>query len=131
MRNRAKCKLCGDIIESFHSTDLILCKCGEISVDGGDSMRCAARDWKNFLRVDDEGNEVIVKIENYNEINSESNLNNNEKKISKKDLIYALEEMTKIYQSLNENAKLMPVTNYEMESVLSLLLSIFRSLQMD
>ena len=63
MRNRAKCKLCQSTIESFHPTDLVLCKCGEISVDAGEGLKCAAKSWENFLRVDDEGNEIIVKVE--------------------------------------------------------------------
>ena len=51
MRNRAKCKLCDDIIESVHHHDYITCKCGEISVDGGDHYcRCSARNWENFIR---------------------------------------------------------------------------------
>jgi hypothetical protein len=65
MRNRAKCKLCQSIIESFHSTDYVACKCGEIYVDGGNAMRCGTTDWLNFLRVDDQGNEIVVKyVEN-------------------------------------------------------------------
>ena len=41
--NRAKCKLCGDIIQSTHRNDFKSCKCGEISVDGGSwyTRRCA------------------------------------------------------------------------------------------
>jgi len=35
IRNRAKCKLCGDIIESKYRHDFVTCKCGAISVDGG------------------------------------------------------------------------------------------------
>ncbi len=33
--NKAKCKKCGDIIESKHVHDYVKCKCGAISVDGG------------------------------------------------------------------------------------------------
>jgi hypothetical protein len=33
--NRAKCKKCGDIIQSDNLHDLVSCKCGTISVDGG------------------------------------------------------------------------------------------------
>ena len=63
MKNRAKCKLCGDVIESFHSYDYVACRCGEIAVDGGmDNFRCIANDFGNFLRVDDEGNEIVVKV---------------------------------------------------------------------
>ncbi len=35
MRNSARCKLCGDEIESKHVHDFVSCKCGEIFVDGG------------------------------------------------------------------------------------------------
>lgn len=34
-RNRAKCKLCGDILESTYTHDSVTCKCGNLSVDGG------------------------------------------------------------------------------------------------
>ena len=33
--NKAKCLLCGDIIESKHVHDYKTCKCGKIAVDGG------------------------------------------------------------------------------------------------
>ena len=35
IRNRAKCKLCGDIVESFSVHDYRECSCGNASVDGG------------------------------------------------------------------------------------------------
>ncbi|RRC98274.1 DUF7695 domain-containing protein [Amphritea balenae] len=34
-RNKAKCLLCGDIIESKSDHDLVSCSCGKLSVDGG------------------------------------------------------------------------------------------------
>lgn len=55
-RNRAMCRLCGDVVESTHRHDLVACSCGEIFVDGGsDYFRAGARDFANFIRpVDDE-----------------------------------------------------------------------------
>ena len=35
IRNRIRCKLCGDILESEHRHDFKTCKCGACSVDGG------------------------------------------------------------------------------------------------
>ena len=35
--NRIKCKKCGDIIESKNRHDFVTCKCGSVTVDGGDS----------------------------------------------------------------------------------------------
>lgn len=50
LRNRAKCKLCGDVIESTHVHELVACSCGEIFVDGGhEYARAGAKDFKNFI----------------------------------------------------------------------------------
>jgi hypothetical protein len=38
-RNRARCKLCGDIIESTHLHDFVWCSCHAIFVDGGTDYR--------------------------------------------------------------------------------------------
>ena len=35
LRNMARCKKCGDEIESKHTHDFVTCGCGSISVDGG------------------------------------------------------------------------------------------------
>lgn len=35
IRNRARCKKCGDVIESRYGHDFVWCKCGAIAVDGG------------------------------------------------------------------------------------------------
>lgn len=35
IRNMAKCKLCGDIIESKTTHDFRQCSCGAVAVDGG------------------------------------------------------------------------------------------------
>lgn len=37
LENKAKCNLCGDIIESKHTHDFKWCKCKSIAVDGGQS----------------------------------------------------------------------------------------------
>lgn len=34
-RNRAKCLVCGDVIESKYRHDYVTCSCGNLSVDGG------------------------------------------------------------------------------------------------
>lgn len=35
IENKAKCLLCGDVIESVNRHDYVTCSCGNISVDGG------------------------------------------------------------------------------------------------
>lgn len=53
MVNKAKCKLCGDIIESTYRHDFKYCKCGEIFVDGGsDYLRRGAKtDLNNIIEL--------------------------------------------------------------------------------
>lgn len=62
MRNRAKCKLCQKIVESLLPEDYQQCECGEIGIDGGNiKFKVFYKNVENFLRIDDNGNEVIVK----------------------------------------------------------------------
>lgn len=49
IRNRAKCKICRDIIESLHRHDFIYCKCKSIFVDGG----------KDYLRRGGDPEDII------------------------------------------------------------------------
>lgn len=130
MRNRAKCKLCHDIIESCHPQDIQVCKCGQISVDGGDSMRCSSLDWINFIRVDDQGNEIIPKIIDKNYPDTNDNHNADVGKLvnpSKKELIKMLTEMIVNIEKLPQNAMTAPITHYDYASLLILLEAIFRS----
>ena len=60
-RNAAKCKICGDIIESKHVHDYVKCKCGAIAVDGGKEY--LRRMWKegepeDYIEELSEGKEV-------------------------------------------------------------------------
>lgn len=142
MRNRAKCKLCNSIIESFHATDYVDCKCGEIGVDGGEALRCCAKSWDNFLRVDDEGNEIPVKIEeltkydradmepySYDE-SEKRNASTNEKqqahdtKPHKKDIIIMLDNMISDYDKLPQHVLQSPISHYDFLSLL-LIISAF------
>jgi len=50
--NKARCKLCGTIVESKHRHDLVWCECGEIAVDGGnDYHKGTAKNMENFIRI--------------------------------------------------------------------------------
>lgn len=126
MKNKAKCKLCKSIIESFHSTDYVLCKCGEISIDGGESLKCFAKDWNNFLRIDDQGNEIIVKVSK-TEKESSSSYQKEAPKPNKRDLLNMFDEMIKNIESLPQQAMTLPINHYDFCSALLLLSSIFRS----
>lgn len=48
--NRAGCRCCGDVIESANRHDFQTCRCGNISVDGGDAYQ--RRLWRDSQPVD-------------------------------------------------------------------------------
>jgi hypothetical protein len=143
MRNRAKCRLCGSIIESFHSTDFVVCKCDEIAVDGGSAFRCSAKDWSNFLRVDDEGNEIVVNVQDLNRHEKQEMVpypNDNPRKEGDVKLLYKtrcdelleqLDMMIKNIEDLPQRAMMEPVNHYDLASSLMLISALFRSLRKD
>lgn len=127
MRNRAKCKLCKSIIESFTLYDYVMCKCGEIAISGGtQEANCSAKNWNNFLRIDDLNNEVIPKIIDPN-MPSDTTLAEDisQTKLTKKDMLKMLEEMINGYERLPQQALNGPVSNLDMISALMLIKSIF------
>lgn len=123
MKNRAKCKLCQSILESTHPNDYISCKCGHISINGGDERyECFALNFDNFLRVDDEGNEIVVKVKENDQ--TSTNLN---ARLSKKELLNVLDEMHQKIEALPMEAALSSVTNADLASLMMLLSAIFRA----
>lgn len=115
-RNRAKCKLCGDILESFHMDDYVKCSCNEISICGGqDRYFCAANDWKNFVRVDDDDSEIIPMI-----VDKES--------MSRKHVkLDMLRNMVETFKNLPDHERYKAITGQDFYSSLSLLLELFES----
>ncbi len=125
MKNRAKCKKCHSVLESFHEFDYITCKCGEIAISGGNQkLECYANDWSNFLRVDDNDNEIIVNLENQNvkplDIEAKPNP-------TKEELLGYLDEMIKNIERLPPHGLASPVNHYDLVSSLLLLSSILRA----
>ena len=129
MRNRAKCKLCGDILESFFPDDFVRCKCDEISIDGGPtSFKCYAKNWNNFLRVDDEGKEFPVKVKEKDSEEIDEKEFNIIKSNSPGEAIEALRSLIKAYKDLPPVAMSASITHYDMYSALLLMLAISESL---
>lgn len=125
MKNRAKCKLCHSIIESFHLHDLVTCKCGEISVSGGNQeYNASANDWSNFLRVDDMGNEIVVTVKDEEKLDVKPLYN---EKPTREDKLKMLDEMIKSYENLPSHALQAPITGYDLTSALLLVRSLFAS----
>lgn len=120
MINRAKCKLCNQIIESFHATDLVQCKCGAIALDGGESLKCYYKDIHDFVRVDDQGNEIIVR-------EAEEKLDISSAIVDREELLKMLNEMIKNIEGLPQIAMATSVNHYDLLSALLLISAIFRS----
>jgi hypothetical protein len=60
--NRAKCALCGDVVQSFYASDEAVCKCGEVHVLGGElqAFKPSSGNWNNLIYVDDIGNKICI-----------------------------------------------------------------------
>lgn len=121
MRNRAKCKLCQSILESLAYNDYVTCSCGEIAINGGSKEYiCFARDFKNFLRVDDEDIEIEVSVK-------EKDPDLIELKPDRTQMLNMLDEMIKSYDNLPQHAMITPINHYDFCSALVLLASIFKA----
>lgn len=129
MRNRAKCALCKEVIESFHKSDYVQCKCGQIAIDGGPfRLLTSASDYANFLRVDDEGNVMSVQYKE-NEHEPDSRVDKEEKfhAPTREEVLGLLDSMIKAYDNLPPHAMLAPVSHADHKSLLMLVLSLFKS----
>lgn len=74
IENKAKCLMCGDIIESKHRHDYVTCSCGNLSVDGGtDYLR------RNFRGTMDSWIDIsISEVEMSYKVTAEEDNNNGE-----------------------------------------------------
>ncbi len=134
MRNRAKCKLCGDIIESVHSKDYQKCSCDQIGIDGGEiEFKAYAKDWSNFIRIGDDCQEIMPKIIDKSNTSSghvesdEIALEYNptpEEKHEK--LCSMLKGVIDSYDNLPQHAKLASITHYDLQAALLIIYEIVR-----
>lgn len=124
MKNRAKCKLCNDILESFHAYDYVTCKCGEISISGGnDRFECSAKDWKNFMRVDEDGNEIMVKVVDEAQEPEPDEF----PKMNREQKIQMLEAMVRTLENLPNSAMDCYITHYDLYSFMLVVVEILKS----
>jgi hypothetical protein len=123
-RNRAKCRLCNEIIESLHQHDFQSCSCGEISVDGGTSYyRCLAKDIKNFIRIGENDEEIEVRFkeeEEEEEKQPPKPLTSREEKLDEMRIM--LEQLSE----MPEGAMSLFVSQYELYSYMLLVYSILK-----
>ncbi len=136
MKNKAKCKKCESIIESFHASDYVSCKCGAIALDGGEAMYCFAHDWDDLIRVDDNGHEIIPKIMETKspcyatladviQIAPDA-IEPGPIHLGKKEVLDNIEQLTKIIEGLPGYALDSPITHRDYLSLLGLISSVLR-----
>lgn len=120
MKNRAKCKLCESILD-FLDGDYLVCKCGELTLDGIHKKVICEKSDNNFVQVDDEGNEIV--LNSHIELSGNSG---NVGKSNKKELLSMLDQMISNVENLPQGAMLSPVTHYDYVSLMILLSSILK-----
>lgn len=125
MKNRAKCKLCEDIIESLNDQDYQLCRCGEIFVDGGKQLLCGANDWSNFIRIDDAGNEIVPTIEETEEVSIETEISPIERR---EKLLSMFKNLIDSFDNLPTNGRVAPITHYDLQSALVIIYELIKDI---
>ena len=117
-RNRAKCGLCLQIIESLHAHDLQVCSCGEISLTGGTTYyKAICKDPKNLLLIDEDGHESTPTFENKQAILPD---------LKKEDLMSMLKLQIDTYDKMSVSERHSPVSTYELQSLAMLIYSILK-----
>ncbi len=89
-------------------------------------MRCSAGDWTNFIRVDDDGNEIIPKIVSSGK-EEDPPVSEKASKPTREDLLKMLDGMVESIENLPSHAMSTPINHYDLISVLMLLSSILKS----
>jgi len=128
MRNRAKCLKCGDILESFHPTDYVVCKCDEIALNGGSAMLCYAKSFKNFIRINDDGEEVIPTIVEKEVPEADPNQDMTQPP-NRQELLSALNDYIKSFDNLPEHAMMTPITHIDLKNSLTIVYAILKDLK--
>lgn len=126
MRNRAQCKLCKDVVESFQEFDYVSCKCDEIAITGGTvKYECFAKNWENFLRVDDNGDVIPIRLAAKEDVIEK--YINEPAPVSKGELIEELARLVSYSETMSDQALSQPVSQYELLRFISLIVTILKS----
>ena len=115
MRNRAKCLKCQEIIEIIDNQGYVECKCKEIGV--GPDLYCAARNWENFMRVQENDEEIKVKYDDKNHKNNE----NDPEPFTREEIVDMLKKKAEYFAKVPPQ---IPVTHYDISELMLLLASV-------
>lgn len=64
MGTKVRCLKCGDVIESKHRHDFVMCSCRSCFVDGGNDYSRMGGNFDDMVVIDEDGNEKPVLEEN-------------------------------------------------------------------
>ena len=127
MINRAKCLQCESIIESHLPNDMVKCKCGLIAVCDGPAMRMWPSGSPHFVRIDDMGNEIVVKYVAHLESEEQQQPPDHEKKdLSLQEAIEAFERSIEYNESMPYHAQTSFVMTMEVTAYLRSILNIVK-----
>ena len=123
MRNRAKCRLCDDILESLNKDDIKICSCGQIAICGGsDELKGKAKDPANFIRINDDDSEVITEIEN-----ASTPTPSDTSPPSRDELLDMLKDFISAAEELPNHVKISFSTESDLQALRKLVYSILRA----
>jgi predicted nucleic acid-binding Zn-ribbon protein len=118
---KAKCTLCGDIIENNSETEWKGCKCGVLHVKGN---RLRFDSLENVLMIDPNGSEISLKPK---DIQREQTEEMQSAKPTKEEMLEMLDDMARRIDDLPGHAASQPITHYDFQALVLLLSSILRA----
>jgi len=117
------------IVESHLPDEIVKCKCGMIAVCDGPAMRMWPANSPFFVRVDDQGNEIVVKyVSSPDSEKDEQSPNDDKENLSIQDAIEALERSIQYNEQLPYHEQFSFVTTNEVTAYLRSILHILKSL---
>lgn len=126
MKNRAKCRLCSDIIESKEAHDHIICGCGEIAIEGGGQFfRQMAKKKENFIRLKDDNTELLVP----DKVTTPTQTIIEELKMptpTYEELFQILVDKSNAIEAMPDHAMHIAINHYDYGSLLLLLVALFK-----
>ena len=90
-------------------------------------MRALAGSWDNFLRIDDDGNEILVKVLNPDNPPQQPVKDVQSPRPNREELLQMLDGMRENIERLPPHALAGPINHYDFSSLLLLLSALFKA----
>ncbi len=119
MTGTIKCKLCHSNMVP-NGWDIIICACGEISIDGVNKKIICQKSQSNYVEIDDNGNAIL---------NSSLEAICETSPPTQKELLDMFDDAIKAIDNLPPDAMMTYVTQYDLVSSLKVISGIFKAFQ--